>query len=117
MIWAVNYSELSKQISCKGCKGKKSDKLINKLHYLLNEYKLFGSLNRLINKGYYIEITKSSNELLEKLKLIENCTDCKYNKRKHYSDEFYKSVNELEYLFSVLLEEEQKRNRKSTYNR
>ena len=42
---------------------------------------LFNSLNELINKGNInVKTTKLSNELLETLKTIENCTSCKkYN--------------------------------------
>ena len=43
--------------------------------------KLQNTLNKLINENdLSIIITKSSNELLETLKIIENCTSCKYEK-------------------------------------
>ena len=47
--------------------------MINKLQNTLN--------NKLINENYLSDkITKSSNELLETLKIIENCTSCKDEK-------------------------------------
>src|SRR6266480_1801002 len=51
----------------------KVDEFINKLQNTLN--------NKLINEnGLSVIITKSSNELLETLKIIENCTSCKDEK-------------------------------------
>src|SRR5438874_4999416 len=51
----------------------KIDELINKLQNTLN--------NKLINENdLSVIITKSSNELLETLKIIENCTSCKDEK-------------------------------------
>ena len=45
---------------------------------LINKNKLFKSLNELINKSdVNVRTTNLSNELLETLKIIENCTSCK----------------------------------------
>ena len=35
------------------------------------------TLNRLINKNVCIETTETSKDLLETLKIMENCTGCK----------------------------------------
>jgi hypothetical protein len=52
---------------------------------------LFDSLNELINTN--VRITNLSNELLETLKLLENCTSCKkYNIKGNYFD---KLINEI----------------------
>ena len=52
----------------------KIDEFINKLQNTLNN-------NKLINENdLSIKITKSSNELLETLKIIGNCTSCKDEK-------------------------------------
>ena len=59
---------------------------------------LFNSLNRLINKdNISVRITNLSNESLETLKLIENCTSCKkYNIKEKYFNELHKLINEIE---------------------
>ncbi len=79
-------------------------KLINKLHNTLN-----GS----INKNYLtIATTKLSNELLEILKVIGNCTICK-DKRidGNNLDKLHKSVSKIEeYLAKLEKEDQEKRN-------
>lgn len=56
---------------------------------------LFNSLNELININ--VRISNLSNELLETLKLLENCTSCKkYNNKKKDFDELHKFINEIE---------------------
>ena len=68
--------------------------------------KSFGLLNELINKSDLI--ARNSNELLETLKLIENCNNCKENLEKYYFNEFHESINKIENL-SVKLENERKK--------
>ena len=68
--------------------------------------KSFGLLNELINKSDLI--ARNSNELLETLKLIENCNSCKENLGKHYFNGFHESINKIE-NFSVKLENERKK--------
>ena len=66
------------------------DKLINKL---------FNILDKINDKGYDLitRTTNLSNELLETLKIIENCTGCKDNTGKYNLDEFHKSsINDVE---------------------
>src|SRR5215204_5020165 len=60
--------------------------------------KLLDSLNRLINKGdISVSTTNLSNELLETLKIIENCTSCnKYNIEEKEFDEFHNLINDIE---------------------
>ena len=57
----------------------------------------FNVLNEMINKKKFsmIENAELSNELLETLKLIENCIGCKDNIEKYF-DRFRKSTNEIE---------------------
>ena len=65
----------------------KIDELINKLQNTLN--------NKLINENdLSIKITKSSNELLETLKIIKNYTSCK--DKKIDGNELDKCLAELE---------------------
>src|SRR4030095_8495085 len=61
------------------------------------------SLNELINKDdINVRIINLSNELLETLKLIENCTSCKKDDIKkidsfnYHCDELHKLINEIE---------------------
>ena len=61
-----------------------SDKLINRLLDILNE---------LVKRNY---LMVRSNELLEILKMIEKCTDCKDNIMEDYFDEFYKLTKRIE---------------------
>src|SRR5437763_1502439 len=68
--------------------------------------KSFSLLNELINKSNLT--ARNSNELLETLKLIENCNNCKENLGKHYFNEPYESINDIENL-SVKLENERKK--------
>ena len=83
---------------CEGCKGKKLDKLINKL---------FSILNRLTNETYLtVRITRLSNELLETLEMLGNCTSCKDEIGVYY---YYESniriINEIGDLLDELEEE------------
>ena len=57
--------------------------------------KLLDSLNELISKGNInIRTTNLSNELLETLKIIENCTSCEKDYTKeNYFDELHKLIN------------------------
>src|SRR5437763_10456475 len=70
-----------------------SDELINKL---------FDSLNEIIKhkKDYLTRTTYLSNKLLETLKIIENCINCKDN-----MNEFHESTNEIENLLAELKKE------------
>src|SRR5437660_217068 len=84
-------NELNRLMLCGGCERKKSDKLMDKL---------INTLNKLTNKSYLtVEITRLSNELLETLEMLENCSSCKYI-GKYYSYEFYKLINEIEDLLN-----------------
>jgi len=60
-------------------------------------------------------VAKNSNELLETLKLIENCNNCKENLGKHYFNEFHETINKIENL-SVKLENERKKQHHVIYN-
>jgi len=68
--------------------------------------KLLDSLNELINRNDLTDRTTNlSCELLETLKIIENCTSCKKNNIKEKDfDKFHKLINEIE------LEKERKKN-------
>src|SRR5436305_5284334 len=93
-----NLSETFGEITWK-CK---IDELIDKLLDLLNE---------IINKEGYLKIvriTKFSNESLETLKIIENCTGCKDNLKKYNLDEFHKLINEIENRLQEEKEKEEK---------
>src|SRR2546429_4443439 len=62
------------------------DELINKLE---------NTLNKLINENdLSVKTTKLSNELLETIKIIENCTSCK--DKKIYGNDLDKCLSELE---------------------
>ncbi|MDW3631872.1 MAG: hypothetical protein QOK71_10570, partial [Nitrososphaeraceae archaeon] len=65
-----------------------SDELINKL---------INSLNELITKDdISVETTNLSNELIETLKIMENCTSCeKDNIKKYNFDEFHKLIDKI----------------------
>src|SRR5437773_10451698 len=72
---------------------------------LINEY--FNILNQISNKEGCLTIVKStnlSNELLETLKVIENCTSCKDNPGKYNLDEFHKLINKIENYLAELEE-------------
>src|SRR6185369_5713957 len=76
----------------------KIDKLINKL---------LDSLNKLINRnGLSVETTELLNELLETLKIIEDCTDCKDNTGKFNLDRYHGLINKIENSLVKLEEEE-----------
>src|SRR2546421_12639536 len=69
------------------------NKLTNEV--LIN--KLQNTLNRLINK-YDLNVKTIellSNELLETLKILGNCTNCKDNTRKWNLDELHKPINKI----------------------
>ena len=56
--------------------------------------KLFESLNKLISIN--VRTTKYSNELIETLKIIENCTSCKkVDIKENDFDEFHKLINKI----------------------
>src|SRR6185369_10923181 len=68
--------------------------------------KLQNTLNKLINKNdLNVKATKLSNELLETLKLIENCKDKKTDGTD--LDGFHKSIKEIEGCLDRLEEEEE----------
>jgi hypothetical protein len=73
---------------------------------------LFNSLNELIKGDINVRTTNLSNELLETLKLIENCTSCKkYNiKYIKYIDGFHKLINKIE-------SEKEEQKKKETINK
>ena len=75
--------------------------------YKIDEWvnKLLDSLNELINKGYS-KTTDLLNELLESLKTIKDCTNCK-NKKIYDLDEFHESINKIENCLARLEKEEQ----------
>src|SRR6185369_8230795 len=67
--------------------------------------KLQNTLNKLINKNYLgDETTELSNELLETLKVIENCKDKKKIDRIDLG-KFHESINEIESRLTELEEE------------
>src|SRR5437763_513377 len=69
--------------------------------------KLTNLLNKLNNRSdLTVKITNLSNELLETLKKIENCTSCKDNIRKYYSRLIYNSINKIE-KHLILIEKEE----------
>src|SRR5438132_7323810 len=74
------------------------DKFINEL---------FNMLNELINKESYLTIRSAdlSNELLETLKIIENCPSCKNKTNGNYYCIFHKSIDEIK-KYSAVLERE-----------
>ena len=73
---------------------------------------LFNSLNELIKGNTNVRITNLSNELLETLKLLENCTSCeKYNiKNNHYWGCRYNVPHEL--INEIELEKEEQKKKK-----
>ena len=87
-----NLSKNFKEITWKY----KIDELINKL---------LNTLNELINKGCS-KTTDLLNELLESLKTIKDCTNCK-NKKIYDLDEFHESINKIENCLARLEKEEQ----------
>src|SRR6266542_5744225 len=72
----INYTQMSAMPFFLKKRGLKmgDDELINKLRNILNELIYINDLS--------VETTEFSNELLETLKMIENCTSCKDNTRK-----------------------------------
>src|SRR5437764_8882106 len=72
--------------------------------------KLFDSLNELLKSDFTVEVTNLSNELLEMLKIMENCVTCKDILEKNCFNGFYKSVNKIKnYLIELEKEEQQKK--------
>src|SRR5207248_6300508 len=65
--------------------------------------------NKLINRNYLrVRTTELSNDTLETLKILENCTGCKDKKIDGNDlDEFYKSANKIENFLAELEKEEQ----------
>src|SRR3982750_2324091 len=72
------------------------NELFNSLNELINE--LFNSLNELISKGNInVRTTKYSNELIETLKIIENCISCKkVDIKENDFDEYHELIDEME---------------------
>ena len=72
---------------------------------------LFDLLNKLNNRSdLTVKITNLSNELLETLKKIENCTSCKDNIKRQYSyfSRIYESINKMgNYLVEVEKDEKE----------
>src|SRR6185369_14642793 len=82
----------------------KIDKLINKL---------LDSLNELINRNDLLDKTiELSNELLETLKIIEDCTDCKDNTGKFNLDRCHGLINKIENSLVKLEKEQEERKRR-----
>src|SRR5437764_1049779 len=97
-----------------------------KIDIEINRYALYGTcrresliskLTKLLNKlnnrsDLTVKITNLSNELLETLKKIENCTSCKDNigRYHYYSIGIYKSINKINKIENYLaeLEKEEK---------
>ncbi|CAJ0629118.1 11101_t:CDS:2 [Entrophospora sp. SA101] len=102
---------LNGYILCKGCQQEKMEKLTNKL---------FNSLNELINRSNLnARVNKSSNELLETLKIIESCISCKkyYIKEVKHFDVFYRSINEIENYLVELEKEKEEQEKRYIINR
>src|SRR5438105_3753750 len=79
--------------------------------------KLFNISNKINNnkEGYLTTVGNSrlSNELLETLKIVENCTSCKDGiKRKKYFNKFRKSINGMENWLTELEKEQRNENKK-----
>ena len=78
-----------------------ANKLINKLFDMLNELIYKNDLSAKSND--------LSNELLETLKILENCTRCKYILGKDHFKEFHESIDRIKDLSDKLEEEGQQR--------
>src|SRR6266511_2287899 len=79
----------------------KIDELINKVNNTLNE---------LINRSDLpVKTIELSNELLEILKVLENCTNCKGNTGKCNLNGIHESINEIEKRLSGLEKEQGKK--------
>src|SRR5207248_4023376 len=64
--------------------------------------------NKLINKNdLSVKTTELSNELLETLEIIEDCTNCKDNAGKYNLDGIHKLINKIENCLAELEEKEQ----------
>ena len=87
-----------KQLISNFCSSNGIDKSINKLRNMLNE---------LINKNTsFVEITELSNEILETLEIMENCTSCKDKiKGKKHFKEFCETINRIKNCLAELEEE------------
>src|SRR5947207_16002653 len=73
--------------------------------------KLQNSLNKLIyEKDLNVKTTELSNELLETIKILENCTSCKYKDKKIDGND----LDKLENCLAMLEQEEQRKKEKST---
>src|SRR5438874_1956425 len=71
--------------------------------------KLFNVLNKLTSKGY-LRTTNLSNELLETLKIIKDCTTCKDSLDGYCFNEFHESsINEIGNLLAESEKEEQEK--------
>ena len=98
-VLKCNLSEIFGEITWKY----KIDELINKS---------FDSLNVIIGKDYLITVRtiNLSNELLETLRIVENCTNCKDNREKweeYNLDEFHELIDEIEICLANLEEEQE----------
>ncbi|CAJ0828010.1 11051_t:CDS:2 [Entrophospora sp. SA101] len=63
---------------------------------------IFNSLNELLTKLNELNELINSNKLLNTLKIIENCINCKVNIQKNYFDSFYESLNKLKNILEEL---------------
>src|SRR5438874_8437841 len=91
------FNRLSKLNKLVNVSIRDSDELVNKL---------IDSLNNLIKNDLTVRSTNLSNELLETLKILEDCTDCKDKLEKHYCYGFRKTANKI-MNFPINLEKEQ----------
>ena len=73
--------------------------------------KLFHLLHKLINRSdFTVKTINLSNELVETLKIIESCINCKHKrKEEYYFDGFHESINEIEYQLVELEKGERKK--------
>jgi len=62
----------------------------------------FDKLTNILSESCLTVIPDLSNELLETLKRLENCADCKNNRGKYNLDELRGSINEIENLLASL---------------
>ena len=77
--------------------------------------KLFNILNEIIDKEGYlttVRTTDLSKKLLETLEIINGCDSCENN----VDDEFYESINEIEYYLVELEGEEEEREKEEIIN-
>src|SRR5207247_270569 len=76
--------------------------------YNLDANELHNTLNKSINKSYLsVKTTRLSNELLETLEIMKNCTNCKGNTGKYNLDGFHELINKIENCLAELEKEQQ----------